>query len=178
MAVLGLLRHGEVEGEVCYRGHQDDPLSATGLNQMWDSVKNTEWDCIVTSPLKRCTEFAQLMSQQQNIPLETSPSLMEIYFGEWEGKTAAELMEETPELLTKFWQDPLRYSPPGGETLAKFETRILRARDVILKRIGERRTLVVTHGGVIRILLCHARQIPTTNLFDIDVPLGSLHIPT
>ncbi len=178
MTTLGLLRHGEVEGGVCFRGHQDDPLSATGFSQMWHAVKATEWDSIVTSPLKRCADFAQQMAQQQNIPLEINSDLMEIYFGKWEGKTAAEIMEDTPELLANFWQDPRRYSPPEAETLPKFEARILRVRNAILRQFGEQRILLVTHGGVIRVMLCQTRQIPTTNLFDIDVPHGSLHIST
>lgn len=178
MTTLGLLRHGEVEGGVCFRGHQDDPLSDKGLDQMWGSVKATEWDYVVTSPLKRCVEFAKLFSQQQSIPLITNKDLMEIYFGEWEGRTSAELMDETPELLTNFWQDAENNSPPGGEKLSAFAARVMQARDSILEQVGEKRILIVTHGGVIRILLCHDRQIPLTKMFDIDVAHGSLHIST
>ncbi|MDH5356085.1 MAG: alpha-ribazole phosphatase family protein [Gammaproteobacteria bacterium] len=178
MTILGLLRHGEVTGGVCFRGHQDDPLSNKGLDQMRDSVKTTKWDGVVTSPLKRCAEFAKLVSQQQGIPLETNKDLMEIYFGEWEGRTAAELMDETPELLTKFWQDPDQNPPPGGEKLSAFAARVMRAKDTILKQAGEQRILLVTHAGVIRILLCHDRQIPLINMFDIDVVHGGLYIST
>jgi len=176
MTVLGLLRHGEVEGGDCFRGHKDDPLSAIGLNQMWASINAEQnWDRVISSPLKRCAEFATLLSQQLAIPLEFNDDLKEMYFGEWEGRTAAELMDEAPKHLSQFWHDPEQYPPPGGERLSKFQHRILRARDDILNRSSQQRVLIITHGGVIRVLLCHDRQKPVTELLDIDVKHGGLY---
>lgn len=176
MIVLGLLRHGEVEGGDCFRGHQDDPLSPTGFDQMWTSVNDAQsWDRVISSPLKRCAEFADQISQQQAIPLEFDNDLMEMYFGEWEGRTAAELMQACPEQLSQFWQDPDQHPPPGGERLSIFEARVLRARDSILSQTGQQRILIVTHGGVIRVLLCHDQQRPMTELLDIEVKHGGLY---
>ena len=175
MTLLGLLRHGEVEGGNCLRGHTDDPLTSNGLDQMWNSVENNQnWSRVIASPLKRCAEFASAFANHNSIPLELNENLMEMNFGEWEGRSTADLMDESPNLLANFWKDPDLYPPPGGEALSRFEARVLQARDSIVDLFAEQRILLVTHGGVIRVLLCHARRMPVRKLLDIDVKHGAM----
>jgi hypothetical protein len=61
---IDLLRHGEVEGGVRFRGSTDHPLTAEGWAQMWAAVgTDIHWDRIVTSPLTRCADFARALSR-------------------------------------------------------------------------------------------------------------------
>jgi alpha-ribazole phosphatase len=77
--VIGLLRHGEVEGGNCFRGSTDDPLTALGLDQMQHAITEDQtWDRVITSPLQRCSRFAETVAQQRSIPFDIDPRLAEI----------------------------------------------------------------------------------------------------
>ena len=99
---------------------------------------------------------------------------MELGFGEWEGRTATELLERDPLLLTRFWQDPVNHAPPGGETLTAFQNRVKSAFNEALVRHEGRHVLLVCHAGVIRLLVSHALDMPLDRLFRIDVPSAGI----
>ncbi len=174
---IDLLRHGEPVGGIRFRGSLDDPLTEEGFRQMESAVANGgPWDAIVTSPLSRCAAFAQSLAHRLDVPLEVDERLKEIHFGDWEGLSFAELMATAPLALTRFMGDPLRHPPPGAESVEAFRERTLDALRDRLKPINSgRRLLFVTHGGVIRVMLCHARGWPLARLLEIDVPHASLH---
>jgi alpha-ribazole phosphatase len=174
---IDLLRHGETVGGTRFRGSQDDPLTDEGFRQMERAVANRgPWDAIVTSPLSRCAAFAESMAQKWGIPMEIDPRLREIHFGDWEGRSFAELMATSPLALSRFLGDPLGHPPPGAESVEAFRARTLEALGdrLTVSNLG-RRLLLVTHGGVIRVMLCHARRWPIARLLDIEVPHASLH---
>ena len=170
---VSLLRHGEAEGGVCYRGRTDDPLTATGWQQMWDAVDTAApWQGIVSSPLSRCAAFARALAERHAIPLQLDARLSEMDFGDWEGCTAAELMATTPDELSRFWRDPLHHSPPRGESLLSLRERVLAAWNEIVDR--QSAVLVVTHGGPIRVILTHALGKPLEHLMETNVPHAAL----
>ncbi|MEX2481608.1 MAG: alpha-ribazole phosphatase family protein [Gammaproteobacteria bacterium] len=173
---VGLLRHGETEGGQRFRGHTDDPLTPAGLSQMYAAIAESgRWDRVISSPLLRCSEFSSAFAQQRSLPLIFDIRLKEIHFGQWEGRSAAELMAEDPESLERFWRDPDIHPPPGGESLARFQARVLDAWNNILSAYAGQRVLTVTHGGVIRVLLCHVFEVPVSRWSEFEVPLGKLH---
>lgn len=133
------------------------------------------WDRVVSSPLIRCAEFSKAYARQRSLPLTFDTRLKEMHFGQWEGRSAAELMAEDPEALARFWRDPNAYPPPGGESLAHFRARVLDAWNDILFAHADQRVLIVTHGGVIRVLLCHIHGIPVMRWHEFDVTHGQLH---
>lgn len=176
MILVGLLRHGEARGGARLRGHTDDPLTAHGREQMHAATRDHfHWDRVISSPLARCAEFARTFARRQALPLTLDDRLKELHFGAWEGRTAAGLMAETPDALTRFWADPAAYPPPDGEPLAQFQARVLDAWRAIVTGPADRRVLVVTHGGVIRVLLCHLHRQPIERLLELEVGLASLH---
>ena len=173
---LDLLRHGETAGGTCYRGTTDDPLTAAGWEQMRAAVNdNARWEGIVTSPLRRCAEFARALARQRSIPLTLDERLAEMHFGAWEGRSTAELMSADPEALARFWDDPVTHTPPGAEPLARFATRVLATWNGIVRDHPGRRVLLVTHGGVIRVILSHVLRRPVERLLELDVGHAALH---
>lgn len=172
---IGLLRHGETTGSG-FRGRGcDDPLTPAGAQAMHAAFEASgTWDRIVTSPLQRCRLPAERFARGAGVPLTQEPRLQELHFGEWEGRTAAELMESDAEALGRFWQDPLHCPPPGGEDLNSFRDRVLAAWAQVVRAAGDR-VLVVSHGGVIRLLRAHLEGWPLEKLLSIEVPLASLH---
>lgn len=171
---IDLLRHGDVQGGRRFRGHTDDPLSEDGWAQMWRAVHAMAYESlkpgrIISSPLRRCADFAHVLSQRYAIPCELERRLMEMHFGTWEGKSAAELMASDARQLANFWQNPAVHTPPGGEPLAVFGRRVLSAWQDILASHAGKNLLIITHGGVIRSLLCHVLQRPVKDLLAFEV---------
>jgi alpha-ribazole phosphatase len=174
--LIGLLRHGEVEGGSRFRGSTDDPLTGIGLDQMRAATNGERrWDRVISSPPARCAAFAREYAGWHSMPLSLDARLMEMNFGTWEGCSAAELMETDADALTRFWNDPLHNTPAGGEPLAQFQARVLDIwNDIIGQHTGQH-LLVVTHGGVIRVLLCHVLGVPLARLQEFEVEHGQLH---
>lgn len=172
---VDLIRHGEPAGGIRFRGHTDDPLSETGWAQMRAAVQGRNpWQIVVSSPLLRCSGFAAELAADVGIPLETDVRLREIGFGEWEGRTPEELMQGDPGCLDQLWRDPAGFTPPGGEGLTAFAARVTAGWNDLLLRHAGKKVLVVAHGGVNRVILCQALQIPIQNMFCLDVPFAGL----
>jgi alpha-ribazole phosphatase len=170
MSFIGLLRHGETETGKVYRGWTDDPLTATGWQQMRESTTRlTQWDLIVSSPLQRCACFARQFAETHAIPYQKDARLKEIDFGQWEGCSAKEIMATSPTALQNFWRDPIAHPPPGGESLDQFQSRVIETWEKLSIDFAQQKMLLVTHGGVIRVLLSHLQNTDLNRLFEIEV---------
>jgi alpha-ribazole phosphatase/probable phosphoglycerate mutase len=170
VTTVDLIRHGEPVGGRRYRGQIDDPLSNKGWAQMRAAVADHRpWDRIITSPLQRCAAFARELGTRHGIPVQEEARLMEIGFGEWEGRTAAELLAEDPERLQRFWTDPLNHTPPGAETLAEFERRVIGAWQDILAAHRGQHLLLVGHAGMMRMIIRHVLDMPLDRMFRLQI---------
>jgi alpha-ribazole phosphatase len=172
---LYLLRHGETELGGGLRGSLDDALTDTGWAQMRAAVAESgPWDRIVSSPLQRCARFAEELADKLGVPLQLEAGLQELHFGDWEGRSAAQLMETDADSLGLFWANPYTFTPPNAEPLTQFSARVLAAVERLrLAHVGER-VLVVSHGGVMRLLLARARGLPREQLLQVEVGHGAL----
>ncbi|WP_026279250.1 MULTISPECIES: histidine phosphatase family protein [unclassified Thioalkalivibrio] len=173
---IGLLRHGETTGQgFCGRG-SDVPLTAAGWHAMRETLaRDADWDRVVCSPLMRCLGPAEAFAEQAGVPLAVDERLAELDFGDWEGRTAAALMETQANALGRFWEDPLNHAPPNGESLRAFRERVVAGWNDLAPNEGEQ-VLVIAHGGVIRLIRALHEGWPLEKLLTIDVPLASLHI--
>ena len=178
---IDLLRHGESQYSHTLRGHLDDELTEKGWQQMQSTIEqvaNQSWDVIISSSLKRCACFAEQLAKTTKLPLLLSHDLKEMYFGEWEGVSTQQIYETSPELLANFWQKPSQYCPPRAETLMQFQTRVLKGFQELLVQMQNQNWqhgLVVTHGGVIKLLACLAKQQPLDDLLKMPAELGKLY---
>jgi alpha-ribazole phosphatase len=171
VTTLDLIRHGEPVGGRRYRGQTDDPLSEKGWAQMREAVGNhCPWHSVISSSLSRCAEFARELAERHQLPLEIDARLVELGFGDWEGRTSEELTATDPEILNRFRRDPVGHAPPGAEPLTIFRDRIISAWDNLLLRHNERHVLVVAHAGVIRMIVAHVLNVPLKHLFRLQVP--------
>jgi len=171
---VDLLRHGEVEGDAVYRGSTDDDLSDHGWQQMVAALDNKQdWDIIISSPLQRCVEFANLIASEEAIDLEINPSLQEIDFGVWEGLSPDEIMKDDADLLHAWWASPTKVTPPDGEDFHDFQARVLKSLKQIIQENKGKKILLVTHAGVIRMILMHALGMQDENLFRLNIDYAS-----
>lgn len=171
---IDLLRHGDT-GQRSYRGQLDDPLSALGWSQLRAAIFGRSWDAIVTSPLRRCAEFAHDLGSARHVPVRVDARLAEYHFGDWQGVPIEALAQEQGEALGRFWSNPVAYPPPGAETFAAFRERLCGALNDVAREAMAQRVLVVTHGGVIRLLRCEAEGRDFGDMAGIEVPHASLH---
>ncbi len=173
---IDLLRHGETENSDRFNGSTDNPLTELGWSQMQTSVENTtaQWQSIVTSPLIRCANFAEGLSKRHNLPVTHDKRFQEIHFGQWEGRSAKELIQTDNDALTRFWQSPMQNPPPQAEHLLNFEERILTAWHDINRQFSGKNILLITHSGVIRVILCHILQHPIEQLLEFEIEYAAL----
>ncbi|NOQ16570.1 MAG: phosphoglycerate mutase [Methyloprofundus sp.] len=164
---VDLLRHGEAQGGSCYRGITDDALSSTGWEQMTaKAASQAHWDIIICSPLIRCQAFAESLATKLQRPLISIPALQEIDFGDWEGKTAAQI---DADLLEKFYANPTELTPPNGEHFIDFQRRVLTAWQMLLKQHQGKQICLITHAGVIRIILAQILGMNTQHSFRLKI---------
>lgn len=172
---LDLLRHGETELGGGLRGSLDDALTAKGWAQMREAVlARGPWDRLVSSPLQRCARFAEELGARLNLPVSLEQDLQELHFGAWEGQSAVQLMETDAEALGFFWADPYSFTPPDGEPVEAFSQRV---RDAVLRLhqlYAGQRVLLISHGGVMRLLLAQARGLPREQLLNVEAGHGGL----
>lgn len=157
---LLIARHGATpnNAQARYTGQSDIALSALGERQaeaLALALAGEHFDSIVSSDLRRARATAEAIARFHDMPLLEDVDLREIAMGEWEGQTFAEVMEHSPELVKRWQEDAITVAPPGGETVAEFRDRLVRALDRWHAAYPNGRLLWVTHGGVVGVLLCH-----------------------
>lgn len=173
---IDLLRHGETLAGSVYLGRSDAPLSEHGYRQMAEALLNApRYDTVLSSPQMRCAAFAQNYAQQHSLSLHYDARFQEMDFGAWDGRSAAEIAATDADALENFWRDPIACPPPQAEPLLSFQTRVLSAWQELPARYPNQRVLLITHGGVMRIILCHLQQRPLAELLSLSVPHAALH---
>ncbi len=152
LTTFALVRHGQTDwnAERRLQGSTDIPLNEVGRGQARDAadvLSPYEWDAIVSSPLSRAAETADLIAEGLGLTVSRRvPELTERSFGPAEG------MQAGPEL------EALRI--PGGFKGAESEdeaaSRGLGALEALAKEFSGQRLLVVTHGTLLRVSLSRA----------------------
>lgn len=148
MTELYLVRHGETDWnrERRIQGRTDIPLNDTGRAQARSTaglLATQAWDAVLTSPLLRARETAEIIGARLGIAPESLDLLIERNYGEAEGCTDAELDERFPGERT----------PSGRESREEVVARVLPALELLSRERRGQRIVVVSHGGVIRSLL-------------------------
>ena len=157
---LVVVRHGESELNVerRYSGRDDIPLSANGRLQAQAVATRLatlagQVTAVVSSPLSRCTDTAALIATALGgVPVETDDDLIECDFGEWEGRTFAEVRERWSVQLSA-WLDSPAVAPPGGESFRAVGVRVRRAVSRLRDRYPGQTVVVVSHVSPIKLLL-------------------------
>jgi len=169
--LLDYMRHGEPVGGSLFRGNGvDDPLSDRGWQQMRESAAAiTGWQRIVSSPMRRCIEFARWLAAERDLPLEVQEDLKEVGFGTWEGVMREQLRRERPAEYEAFYRDPVHNRPAGAEPLEAFGARVGAVFDQLVARYPGQHLLVVCHAGVIRGTFGHVTHAPAVNWYHTEV---------
>ena len=176
---LWLVRHGTTlwNSEQRFCGHSDIPLAAEGcLQARWLArrLRTRSITKMYSSDLLRARQTAEMIAAQSPyVQVETSPYWREMAFGAWEGLTYAQIAQRFPADLD-FFTDPLAASPPGGESLTTLAQRVQNAFIELAHASGEGDSVLVSHGGPLRILLCIILGMPLEQQWRLHLAPGSL----
>ncbi len=158
------IRHGETMWNVDSRiqGHLDIGLNDTGrwqAERLGMALKDEPMAAIYASDLSRAHDTALAVSRHNGVPVQAEPGLRERSFGEFEGRTFAEIETELPEQAQRWRQRDPTFTPAGGESLLMHEVRVLSvAGRFAAPHPGEQNALFA-HGGVIDILYRAATRL-------------------
>jgi broad specificity phosphatase PhoE len=148
MPHLYVVRHAEPAITGVLLGQSDPPLSESGRGQAAELLRGTRLEIAYTSPLRRARETAEFVAR--GAPIEIVDDLREITYGDWDGRTWAEIEAKDPEITRRKLEDWRGVTPPGGESWDEFEARVLRAFERI--KCGPRPAAVVAHAAVNRVI--------------------------
>ncbi len=170
---LVLVRHGEPEDAAhgrCY-GKLDIGLSERGREQITETARwleNTLVAAIYTSPRRRARESAAIIANQRLTDVHVEDRLCEIDFGKFEGMTYDEVAERYPEKYLAWMNRPTEVIFPGGESFEQMRERVTCAAAQILGSHTGQTIVLVTHGGVNRIILAEALRMESRDIFRLD----------
>lgn len=163
------IRHGETAWNVDTRtqGHLDIPLSANGrwqAERLASALKDASISAIYASDLTRAWETAQYIGQAQGLQVIKEIGLRERDFGDFEGKTFAEIEVLLPEQSMRWRKRDPDFYPTGGESLVALRGRVLEATERLAAQHPGEQIALVGHGGVMDVLYRAATRL------DIQAP--------
>jgi broad specificity phosphatase PhoE len=129
------------------------------------------------SPMRRALDTAEIALAGSGIPVVPIPDLRELSLGEWEGCTVDEIRARDGNPYLAWVRSPLDCPPPGGEPLPDVCGRVVQA----MARIGGSHrngddVLIVAHGGVISVYLCHLLGVSFNSLWRMRIDNCSLTV--
>ena len=156
-----LIRHGETDWNSQQRmqGHSNSDLSEVGRGQiqaLGELMKNVSFDHIYSSDSLRARQTAEAITQYSGHTLQFDQRIREKNLGVFEGLTSTEAKERHPEVYRLFKTAGANYVIDEGESTQQLLERALEFIEEIRLRHPQERVVMVTHGGVVRVLMKHA----------------------
>jgi broad specificity phosphatase PhoE len=181
-----LARHGQTayNAEGRFQGQGAVPLNETGRAQaaaLAEQAADYEFVALWCSPLLRARETADVVARRIGLTPREDARLMETDSGDWTDRSFADVQAEDPAEFARFKDGDPTFAFPGGESFAQQGVRVAGAFHDIKR--AEAPTLVVCHGGVIRIALFQRTKdrdalsdsVPNATIVPLD-PRGSRRI--
>jgi len=177
-----LIRHTEVAvGRTVSYGQSDVELATNYTEQRDRILTQLPTDApanLFSSPLNRCRLLANDLATSAEVDLTSvqfDDRLKELNFGDWEMTPWADIPRST---LDPWMADFVNVGPPGGETFRELFDRVGAFwQEKISPLVAQNRgpVYIITHGGVIRSLLCLFLDLSLQNAYRIHLDYGSLN---
>ena len=167
---LHLIRHGQTNWneERRAQGQSDSKLTKIGKEQavaLGKKIKQIKFDKIFCSSSLRTRQTAELVFPKTELEIEYLDSLREIFLGSWEGKLYKDIEVENPESHNHFWKEPHLFKLTGAENFYQLQKRAIKVVDSILEKFESKKVVIVSHGALIKTLLCFAERKPIKELW-------------
>ncbi len=181
------IRHGETDwnAEGRLQGAQDTSLNKLGRKQATNAgsiladlfareARSRQSLAYVASPLGRARSTMELVRGALRLPppdYAIDDRLREIGYGDWEGSTLAQMQALDPELFARRQAEKWTVAPPGGETYASVQARMLDWYDQLLVD-----TVAVAHGGTARALMVALGIETSASAADLTIEQGAVYV--
>jgi probable phosphoglycerate mutase len=182
---LVLVRHGvtaHTVGKLFSGGlaSSNPPLNDTGREQAratgeWLAPLSGTFDALVSSPVRRTRETAEILAQFFDLRIEEEPGIAEMEFGTWDGLSFTEVHEKFPDEISS-WLGDLESAPHGGESFRAVEKRVLEGRDRILASYPGQTVVAVSHVTPIKTLVADALGAPLDALYRMELAPASVTV--
>ena len=182
---LVLVRHGPTDHTTDKRfsgsGGQDPALNADGRAQVravadWLAPLGDEIDVVLSSPLRRAVETADIIAERLTHTVQVEDGLAEAAFGTWEGLTFHEVQQAYPDDLDA-WLGSLDVAPGGsGESFKEIDRRVRRTRDRLISSFPGKAVLAVTHVTPIKLLVRMALGAPLEAVYKMELAPASVTV--
>ena len=167
---LHLIRHGQTNWneERRAQGQSDSHLTTIGKQQATElghRIRHLNFDKVFCSTSLRTRQTADRVFIDSNFQIEYLDSLREIFLGPWEGRLYDDIETKDPDSYRHFWEEPHLFKLKGAESFYDLQERALRAVHSIHDDFHTKRIAVVSHGALIKTLMCDAENKPLEELW-------------
>ena len=174
---LWLVRHGETEANVAglYSGHAPTSLTERGIAQaktLSTLLRNVPVEHVLCSELERARHTTQLILADRDVPLRIMPELNEMFFGDWEMRHHRDLAREDAENYAIWCNDWQNATPTNGEGFQAFSQRVERFIAQLADYKESENLLVVSHQGVLSVLIARLLSMPAASMWHFRVEQG------
>ncbi len=185
MLKILIIRHGETfsNAERRFSGHQDVELTEKGIwqaEQLAERLADYPIKAIYSSDLKRAIDTAVIINKRHQLNINREPLFREICFGEWEGLRFEEIDSDSNGNHHHYWWSEPSRPLPGGESVLEVKKRVLCGlKKIITEHDYENQcntVALVCHGGVARIIISIALDIPLSKIWYIKQYSTALNI--
>lgn len=158
--MLYLVRHGQTQWNIDHiiQGQTDIPLTKIGEQQAHDqreNLKDISFSKVYSSDLIRAHRTAEILNLEKKLAIQTTETLRERQFGSYQGKSMQSEERKRLWSLLAYYSEHPHIKESGVETNEQMVGRsITFLREISIAHPGEN-ILVVTHGGIMRVLLLH-----------------------
>jgi probable phosphoglycerate mutase len=132
-------------------------------------------DAVVSSPVRRTLESAEILAESLGRTVEVEPGFAEMEFGVWDGMTFAEVGEKHPDEL-KAWLGSLDVAPEGGESFRVVQQRVLDGLARLQEAHAGKTVVVVSHVTPIKTLVAHAVDAPLEAVYRMELTPASVTV--
>ena len=167
---LHLIRHGQTDWneERRVQGQSDSRLTQLGREQaieLRQRIQLVEFDKVFCSSSFRTRQTAANLFPERRVEIEYLDNLREIFLGPWEGTLYDEIERREPDSFRHFWEEPHLFDVEGAESFYELQNRAVAAVERIAEQHLEQQIAVVSHGALIKTILCHVENLPMSALW-------------
>lgn len=183
MTNIYLVRHGESTLNVkkVYYGWTDCQLSEDGIRQANHIKKisqNIDYEYIISSPLKRALNTAQIIQSNKELINNTKEIIIddrikEINFGDWENKSFKQLQDLNSDTFNKWCTDWKNTAPPCGESFMDLYKRVVEFTNHLTEEYQNENVLVVAHQGTLRIIVSYLLKLNEDGYWNFEFEQGT-----
>ena len=168
---LHLIRHGQTDWneERRVQGQSDSRLTQLGEEQaveLGQRIQLVEFDKAFCSSSLRTRQTAANLFPDSRVEIEYLDNLREIFLGPWEGALYNEIEEQEPDSFRHFWEEPHLFDVEGAESFYELQNRAVAVVEKIAELHLDQQIAVVSHGALIKTILCHVENLPMSALWN------------